>query len=146
LSVVAAGSTAAKLINPPNSAAAPASCGSQQRLSPLIFKKDTIEMKRSLIAAALAASLVAAPAFAASDTFEMPVSYDRDALTTPEGAKAQYQIIRRQVAARCATENADMAIGHTFANTICTARTMDKAVKSIDSPQLTQVHAARKAR
>ncbi|MBU1288191.1 MAG: UrcA family protein [Alphaproteobacteria bacterium] len=103
-------------------------------------------MKRSLIAAALAATLIAAPAFAASDTFEMPISYDRDAVATPEGAKAQYQIIRSQVAERCATENADMAIGHTFANTICTTRTMDKAVKSIDSPQLTQVHAARKAR
>ena len=102
-------------------------------------------MKRSLIAAALAASLIAAPAFAASDTFDMAISYDRDAAATPEGAKAQYKVIHAQVADRCEAEHSDMQIGQTFAVTICTVRTMDKTIKSINSPQLTQVHAARKA-
>jgi UrcA family protein len=102
-------------------------------------------MKRSLIAAALAASLIAAPAFAASDTFNMAISYDRDAATTPEGAKAQYKVIHAQVADRCEAEHSNLQLGQTFAVTICTARTMDKAIKSIDSPQLTQVHAAKKA-
>ena len=102
-------------------------------------------MKRSLIAAALAASLIAAPAFASSDTFEMPISFDRDAISTPEGAKAEYQIIRAQVTESCESEHADMEIGHAFAVKICTSRMMDKAVRSIDSTQLSKVHAGRKA-
>lgn len=102
-------------------------------------------MKRTLIAAALAASLITAPAFASITTFDMPISFDRDAISTPEGAKAEYQTIRAQVTERCELEHADIEIGHAFAVKICTARMMDKAVRSIDSPQLTQVHAVRKA-
>lgn len=102
-------------------------------------------MKRTLIAAALAASLITAPAFAASDTFDMAISYDRDAAATSEGAKAQYQVIHAQVVDRCEAEHSDLKIGQTFAVSICTTRTMDKAIKSINSQQLTQVHTARNA-
>ena len=102
-------------------------------------------MKRTLIAAALAASLITAPAFAASDTFDMAISYDRDAVATPEGAKAQYKVIHAQIEDRCEAEHSDLQLGQKFAVTICTVRTMDKAINSIASPQLTQVHAARKA-
>ena len=38
-----------------------------------------------------------------------------------------------------------MTLGRDFATTLCTARTMNKVVKTIDSPELTKVHAARKA-
>jgi UrcA family protein len=102
-------------------------------------------MKRTLIAAALAASLIATPAFAASDNFEMAVKFDRAAIANPEGARAEYTKIREDVSQRCAAEHANFSVGRDFATTLCTARTMNKVVKTIDSPELTKVHAARKA-
>ena len=102
-------------------------------------------MKRPLIAAALAASLLATPAFAASDNFEMAVNFDRAATESAEGARAEYTSIRQEVSERCAAEHENFSVGRDLATTLCTARTMNKVVKAIDSPELTKVHAARKA-
>ena len=102
-------------------------------------------MKRPLIAAAFAASLLATPAFAASDNFEMAVNFDRTAIESPEGARAEYTKIREDVSQRCAAEHEDVSIGRNFVTTLCTARTMNKVVKAIDSPELSKVHSAKKA-
>ncbi len=102
-------------------------------------------MKRPLIAAALAASLLATPAFAASDQFEMAVKFDRAAAASTEGAQVEYTKIREEVSQRCAAEHENFSVGRDFATTLCTARTMNKVVKAIDSPELSKVHAARKA-
>lgn len=102
-------------------------------------------MKRTLIAAALAASLIATPAFAASNNFEMAVTFDRAAAASPEGARAEYKKIREEVSQRCAAEHENFSVGREFATKLCTARTMNVTVKAIGSPELTKVHAARKA-
>ena len=102
-------------------------------------------MKRTLIAAALATSLIATPAFAASDNFEMAVKFDRAATESAEGAQAEYTKIRGEVSQRCAAEHENFSVGRNFVTTLCTARTMNKVVKAIDSPELSKVHAARKA-
>lgn len=102
-------------------------------------------MKRTLIATALAASLLATPAFAASDNFEMAVKFDRAAIESPEGARAEYTRIREDVSQRCAAEHEDVSVGRDFVTTLCTARTINKVVKAIDSPELSKVHLARKA-
>ena len=102
-------------------------------------------MKRTLIAAALAASLIATPAFAASDNFEMAVKFDRAATESAEGAKAEYTKIRQEVSQRCAAEHEDFSVGRDFVTNLCAARTMNKVVKAIDSLELSKVHAARKA-
>tara|TARA_R110000787_G_scaffold11957_8_gene39004 strand:+ start:6132 stop:6464 length:333 start_codon:yes stop_codon:yes gene_type:complete len=109
------------------------------------MKKRTKEMKRPTIAAALIASLFAAPALAASDDFQLAVTFDRAAVETPEGAKAEYVKIHDEVAERCTAEHASFPMGRDFAASICTARTMQKAVNAINSPELTKVHAARTA-
>lgn len=100
-------------------------------------------MKRPLIAAALIASLVAAPALAASDDFQMAVTFDRVTAETPEGAKAEYKKIHEEVAERCAAEHENFRLGKDFANSLCTARTMNKAIRAISIPELTKIHAAR---
>ena len=102
-------------------------------------------MKRPLIAAALAASFFAAPALATNDNFQMAVTFDRAAAETPEGAPAEYVKIREEVAKRCAAEHANFQVGQDLAISLCTARTMKKAISAIDIPALTDVHAARTA-
>lgn len=102
-------------------------------------------MKRPLIAAALVASLLTAPALAASDDFQMAVTFDRTAAETPEGASAEYTKIRDEVAKRCAAEHANFQVGQDLATSLCTAQTMSKAISAIDIPALTDVHAARTA-
>ncbi|MFT5774726.1 UrcA family protein [Hyphomonas sp.] len=102
-------------------------------------------MKRPLITAALVAALLATPAFAASDKFEMAVTFDRAAAESPEGARVEYKKINEEVVERCAAEHADIPVRREFATTLCKNRTMNTVVKSIDSPELTKVHAAKKA-
>lgn len=100
-------------------------------------------MKRTLIAAALAAT-IAVPAFAASDTFRMDINYTRANLETPAGAAAEYDQIRKQVTARCAAEHASLKIFPAQVERICTAGLMDKAVRQISHPLLSEVHTSRR--
>ncbi|AXE65488.1 hypothetical protein HPO_16935 [Hyphomonas polymorpha PS728] len=101
-------------------------------------------MKRFIIAAALAATTVAAPAFAASEKFEMDVNYSSKKLSTVAGAEAEYEHIRKQIEDRCVSENADIRVPRSIVETFCVRKTMDSAVRSIDSELLTQVHAERR--
>ncbi|MFN4184171.1 MAG: UrcA family protein [Hyphomonas sp.] len=98
-------------------------------------------MKRFIIAAALAAATLSAPAFAASDTFKMEVSYSGKNLSSRSGAEAEYQYIRNQVADRCTAEHAEMRFVGGYAQAYCVRKTMDRAVNSIGNPLLTEVHA-----
>jgi UrcA family protein len=68
-------------------------------------------MKRTLLAAALALSTLAAPAFAATGDFKMDVKFSRANLATAEGAAAEYARIRDQVAERCAPSSPSPAAG-----------------------------------
>ncbi len=101
-------------------------------------------MKRFIIAAALAATAFAGPALAASDTFEMDVNYSAKKLSTAAGAQAEYEHIRKQVEDRCAAENANIRLAGAYAETFCVRKTMDSAIRSIDSQQLSKVHAERR--
>lgn len=103
-------------------------------------------MKRFIIAAALAAATVTAPAFAAtvSDTFQMEVIYSEKNLTSRSNAEAEYEHIRTQVADRCVVEHANLRFATGYAQTFCVRKTMDRAVRSIDNPLLKQVHAERR--
>ncbi|KCZ92680.1 UrcA family protein [Hyphomonas johnsonii] len=102
-------------------------------------------MKRPLVAAAVAASLFAMPALATSTNFEVAVDFNRAAMDTPAGAQAEYQHIREEISKRCATEHVNFPAGGELATKLCTARTLNKAVKAIDHAGLTEVHAARTA-
>lgn len=101
-------------------------------------------MKRFIIAATLAATAIAGPALAASDKFEMDVNYSSKKLSTVAGAEAEYEHIRKQIEDRCASENADMRVPRSIVETFCVRKTMDSAVRSINSELLTQVHAERR--
>lgn len=100
-------------------------------------------MKRPLIAAALILSTLAAPAFAATDTFRMDVEFSRANLVTVEGALAEYEKIRDQVADRCVTEHPGTSRLN-FARGVqidaCTERTLSAAIRDIADPNLTAVH------
>lgn len=98
-------------------------------------------MKRTLIAAALVIATAAAPAFAASEKFNMEVEYKAANLATSAGAAAEYAGIRDQVADRCEAEHADMRFARDYAVKLCTERTLAKAVRKIDNTNLTAVHA-----
>ena len=102
-------------------------------------------MKRPLIAAALVAALLAAPALAASNDFEMAVTFDRANADTPEGASVEYRTIRTQIVERCAAEHENFQVGQDLATSLCTARTLNKVISAINIPALTEVHAARTA-
>ena len=54
-------------------------------------------MIRSITAIAIAASIATAPAFAASDDFQMEVDLNRTQLETIEGATTEYKRIRQDV-------------------------------------------------
>lgn len=97
-------------------------------------------MYRSLIAASLAAATLAAPAFAATDTFRLEVDVSRANLVTEEGAPAEYARIRNQVADRWIAEHAGMTFAKAFAAEACTNRTLSKAVRQIADPVLNSVH------
>ena len=102
-------------------------------------------MKRPLIATALVAAFVAAPALAASNDFQMAVTFDRADAETPEGASVEYRKIRKEVVERCAAEHENFQVGQDLATSLCTAQTMNKAISAINIPALTEVHAARMA-
>ena len=97
-------------------------------------------MYRSILAATLAAVTLAAPAFAATDTFKLEVDFSRANLATEEGASAEYAKIRDQVADRCIAEHAEMRFATAFAIKACTNRTLSRAVRQIAEPVLTSVH------
>lgn len=101
-------------------------------------------MKRFIIAAALAATTIAGPALAASDSFQMDVNYSAQKLSNVAGAEAEYAHIRNQVADRCAVENASQRFTGAYAKAFCVRKTMDSAVRSINNEQLTKVHAERR--
>lgn len=101
-------------------------------------------MKRLIIAAALAAATVTAPAFAASDTFQMDINYSDKNLASRSSAETEYEHIRKQVAARCIAEHADLKFATGYAQNACVRKTMDRAVHSIDNTLLKQVHTERR--
>lgn len=101
-------------------------------------------MKRFIIAAALAATTVTAPAFAASDKFEMDVTYSSKKLSTTAGAEAEYEHIRKQIEDRCVAENSGLRVPRAYVEAFCVRKTMDSAVRSINSELLTQIHAERR--
>ena len=100
-------------------------------------------MKR-IITAAAAAIMLAAPAFAATQSFEMEVRYSKPALATEAGAAAEYENIRKQVAERCAAEHAGFGYGENLAVSLCTRRTLNKTVNAIGEPALVEVHRAQR--
>ena len=101
-------------------------------------------MKRFIIAAALATTVIASPAFAASDKFEMDVNYSSKKLSTIAGAEAEYEHIRKQVEDRCVAESSALRGPRAYVEAFCVRRTMDSAVRSINNELLTQVHAERR--
>ncbi|ABI75885.1 hypothetical protein HNE_3083 [Hyphomonas neptunium ATCC 15444] len=101
-------------------------------------------MKRIILAAALATATLCAPAYAASDSFQMEIDYSGKNLSSRSGAETEYDHIRKQVSERCATEHADMRFASAYAQNLCVRKTMDRAVGSIDNTLLTQVHAERR--
>ncbi|MFN3312755.1 MAG: UrcA family protein [Hyphomonas sp.] len=105
-------------------------------------------MKRSIFAAAAAATLIAMPAFASVETFKLDITYAPEKLETPAGAAAEYTRISEQVSERCAAEHADRGMGRIFATQatrICTAQTLERTVRQIGHPQLTEAHKASRA-
>lgn len=98
-------------------------------------------MTRSLIAAALAIATIAAPAAAATDTFNMDVKFSRANLDTAKGAAAEYAHIRDQVVDRCEAEHEGFGFAEKFAVEFCTEQTLGKAIRKINNPNLTAVHA-----
>jgi UrcA family protein len=100
-------------------------------------------MYRTLIAAAVAATVIATPAFAASSTFRMDVEYSKANLATPASAAKEYVHIRDQVAERCEAEHSDLKVGKGFAVKACTERTMTNTVRAIGDANLSDVHANR---
>lgn len=98
-------------------------------------------MKRSLIAAALAIATISAPAFAATDTFDMNVEFSRANLDTAKGAAAEYAHIRDQVVDRCQSEHKGFGFAQKIAVEFCTEQTLGKAIRKIDNANLTAVHA-----
>lgn len=100
-------------------------------------------MYRPLIAAALALSTLAAPAFAATSTFRMEVEYSKANLATETGAAAEYVRIRDQVAERCEAELAEVKYGQQIAIRACNERTLTNTVRAIGNANLTEVHANR---
>jgi len=105
-------------------------------------------MKRTLLAAALAVSTLAAPAFAATGDFKMDVNFSRANLATAEGASAEYAKIRDQVAERCSAEHSvtgsRLSFGREIQVSACTERTLSSAVRDIDNANLTAAHKAAK--
>lgn len=103
-------------------------------------------MIRPIMGAAAALTLAALPAFAASDKFEMKLTYDRAALDTPAGAVQEYDVVAGEVHDRCVAESADIPFSQAFAVRYCETRTMDSAVRTINHPNFAAVHEAATSR
>lgn len=101
-------------------------------------------MKRFILAAALAATTIAAPALAASDKFKMDIEYSSKNFATRSGAEAEYANIQKQVADRCTNENAELTFAKEYAQNFCVRKTMNSAVSMIGNKTLTQVHLERR--
>lgn len=101
-------------------------------------------MIRSLTAIALAASFVSAPAFAASDTFEMDIKINKANLETIEQASAEYEKIREDVHERCVSENKTLGrrLAINIAVTRCEHQLMNKIVSRVDNDNFTAAHRA----
>jgi UrcA family protein len=99
-------------------------------------------MIRPILGAAAALTFAALPAFAASDKFEMELSYSRAALDTPAGAVREYDQIAGDIHDRCVAENAGIPFSPSFAVRYCETRTMTSAVRAINHPNFTAVHEA----
>ncbi len=99
-------------------------------------------MHRPLATLIAAAAFAAAPAFAASERFEMEIDYSKARLDAPQTVGAEYASIRDQVVDRCEAEHADLKFGQAFAVRTCTNYTLAVAVRKIGHPALTAVHAA----
>lgn len=97
-------------------------------------------MIRTITAIALAASVATAPAFAASDNFEMEIDVNRGQLETVEGAKAEYDRIRSDVHTRCVTEHEDFRVAKTFVVGQCERKTMKKIVAYVDDANFSAIH------
>ena len=101
-------------------------------------------MYRTLTAAALALTTLAAPALAATDTFKMDVEFSRANLATPAGAAAEYASIRDQVVDRCEAVHRGKGFGQEVLVRACTERTLSTAMTRIDDPAHKKVHAEHK--
>jgi UrcA family protein len=101
-------------------------------------------MKRFILAAALAAATLSAPAYAASDDFKMELTYSGKNLATRAGAELEYEHLRKQVAERCEAEQADIGFAGVYAQNYCVRKTMTRAVNSIGHPMLAEVHTDRR--
>lgn len=99
-------------------------------------------MHRPLAILLTAATFAAAPAFAASGTFQMEIDFSRARLDAPQTVRAEYVAIREQVEDRCMAEHATVKIGHEFAVRSCTRRTLGVAIRKIDHAGLTALHAS----
>lgn len=97
-------------------------------------------MKRSLIALALIAASASAPAFAATDTFEVAVDYNITALNDADKIQAEYDYIREQVSETCQAANSEYKLLSSFVERRCTGKTMDKVVSEIGHDALTALH------
>lgn len=99
-------------------------------------------MQRPFAVLLVSAAIAGAPAFAATDTFKLEIDYNTARLDSPQTVPAEYASIRDQVRDRCEAEHAEVKIGYDFVVRTCTRRTLNIAVRKIDHPSLTAVHAA----
>lgn len=103
-------------------------------------------MKRKLIALALATATISAPAFAATDKFEMAIDYNVSAFENADLIEAEYQHIRDQVVETCTAEHSDIHFGADFFVKSCTRTMMKKVVAKIDNDALTTLYSETKNR
>ncbi|MAA81109.1 MULTISPECIES: UrcA family protein [unclassified Hyphomonas] len=99
-------------------------------------------MIRSITAIAIAASIATAPAFAASDDFQMEVDLNRTQLETIEGATTEYKRIRQDVHQRCTAEHDAFRFAKGYVVEKCERSMMKKVVAFVDDATFTKVHYA----
>lgn len=103
-------------------------------------------MNRAVFAAAALALSATPAAFAAapapsSDTFNVQVVYNTDALATSSGVAEVYTAINSQVRRACrANVTSTRAIEKLRQTEVCTADTLTNAVERIDNDDLTAYH------
>ncbi|WP_370170594.1 MULTISPECIES: UrcA family protein [Hyphomonas] len=97
-------------------------------------------MIRIFTALAVAASVAAAPAFAASDEFKMEIDVNRTQLETVVGAQEEYDRIRDEVNARCDAEHAAYKFAKDLVVRKCERQMMKKVVAYVDHDTFTNVH------
>jgi UrcA family protein len=93
----------------------------------------------TLVAALLAGGTFHTAAFAAEDVQEKAVHFADLDLTRPAGAEALYRRIRSAARSVCQTPGYDKNWS-LVAEHACFDRAVERAVKSVDSPQLTRLH------